>query len=41
VVKLSMSKLEWEQECQSWSGSEHVRVVRVSMSVVRVSLLEL
>jgi len=33
VVKVSMSKLEWKWVCQSWSGSEYVRVgVEGSMS---------
>jgi len=31
-VVASMSELEWERVCQSWSGSEYVWVVIVNMS---------
>jgi hypothetical protein len=31
-VEVSMPELEWKRVCQSWSGSEYIRVVTVSMS---------
>ena len=36
MVKVSMSELEWKRVCQSWSGSEYVRVeVEVNMSELK------